>query len=60
MAYAGKSRQDLQEMFIPTIVDTSLPLKESAYAALSLGLSFVGQCNGEVAEAIIQTLLDRS
>lgn len=60
MAYAGRTREDLQEIFIPKIVDTDLSLKESAYAALSLGLSFVGQCNGEVAEAIIQTLMERS
>jgi 26S proteasome regulatory subunit N1 len=60
MAYAGRSRADLQEIFIPKIVDTSLSLKESAYAALSLGLNFVGQCNGEVAEAIIQTLMERA
>ena len=46
MAYAGRARQDLQELFVTKIVDTSLSLKESSYAALSLGLSFVGQCNG--------------
>lgn len=60
MAYAGRARQDLQELFVTKIVDTSLSLKESSYAALSLGLSFVGQCNGEVAEAIIQTLMERA
>ena len=59
MAYAGRSRFDLQEISISKIVDTNLSLKESAYAALSLGLSFVGQCNGDVAEAIVQTLMER-
>jgi|JI9StandDraft_1071089.scaffolds.fasta_scaffold209924_1 26S proteasome regulatory subunit N1 len=59
MAYAGRSRVDLQEISISKIVDTSLSLKESAYTALALGLSFVGQCNGDVAEAIVSTLLDR-
>lgn len=47
-------------MLISKIVDTSIGLKESAYAALSLGLTFVGQCNGDVAEAIVQTLMDRT
>ena len=60
MAYAGRSKADLQEIFLPKIVDTSLSLKQSAYAALSLGLCFVGQCNGDVAEAIVQTLMQRS
>jgi 26S proteasome regulatory subunit N1 len=60
MAYAGRSKTELQETFLSTVVDTSLGLEESAFAALSLGLSFVGQCNEEVAGAIIQTLLERS
>jgi 26S proteasome regulatory subunit N1 len=60
MAYAGRSKNELQETFLSTVVDTSLGLEESAFAALSLGLSFVGQCNEEVAGAIIQTLLERS
>ena len=49
----------MQEIAISKIVDTNLSLKESAYTALALGLSFVGQCNGDVAEAIIQTLMER-
>ena len=60
MAYAGRSSEQLQEIFVTPVVDTSLPLEESAYAALSLGLTFVGQCNEEVAGAIIQTLMERS
>jgi 26S proteasome regulatory subunit N1 len=57
LAYAGRSKTELQELFISTIVDTELPLEESSFAALSLGLTFVGQCNEEVAGAIIQTLM---
>lgn len=60
MAYAGRSKTELQEILITTIVDTNGPLEESAFAALSLGLSFVGQCNDDVANAIIQTLMDRT
>ena len=57
LAYAGRSKTELQELFISTIVDTELSLEESSFAALSLGLTFVGQCNEEVAGAIIQTLM---
>ncbi|CAM6000713.1 unnamed protein product [Sphagnum balticum] len=60
MAYAGRSKESLQEIFISTIVDTTLPLQESAFAALALGLSFVGQCNDEIAGAILQTVMERS
>ena len=59
MAYAGRSKSELQELFVSTIVDTDLTLEESAFAALSLGLTYVGQCNEEVAGAIIQTLMER-
>lgn len=59
MAEAGKSSQDLQDVLVSRVVDTDLSLKESSYSALSLGLTFVGQCNGEVAEAIVQTLMER-
>ena len=60
MAYAGRNRSELQDIFMIPIVDTDVPLEESAFAALSLGLSFVGQCNEEVAGAIVQTLMERS
>lgn len=59
MAYAGRSKAELQDSLTVKVVDTDISLKESAYAALSLGLSFVGQCNGDVAEAIVQTLMER-
>lgn len=41
-------------------VDSSLAVECSAFAALSLGLVFVGSCNQEAAEAILTTLLDRA
>lgn len=60
MAYAGRNKTELQDSFLSTVLDASMTLEESAFAALSLGIIFVGQCNGEVAEAIIQTLMDRT
>ena len=57
MAYAGREKEELQDIFVSTIVDTDVTLEESAFAALSLGLTYVGQCNNDVAGAIIQTLM---
>merc|ERR1719235_931660 len=59
-AYAGHRRDDLLENLTPMIVDTSNTVEVSAMAAVSLGLIFVSSCNDEVAQAIIQTLLERS
>merc|ERR1719379_3383958 len=58
-AYAGSCREDLLENLTPMIVDTACTIECSAMAAVSLGLVFVSSCNDEVAQAILQTLLER-
>lgn len=47
------------ENLTPMIVDTSVAIECSAMAAVSLGLIFVSSCNDEVAQAILQTLIER-
>lgn len=59
LAYAGSQRQDLMEMLVPIVADASLSMHMSGMAAVSLGLMFVGSSNGDVAEAILQTLMER-
>lgn len=58
LAYANTNREDLLELLLPIVEDTSLDMQLSAMAALSLGLAFVGSSNDRVSEAIITTLLD--
>mmetsp|Transcript_7059 Transcript_7059/g.21565 ORF Transcript_7059/g.21565 Transcript_7059/m.21565 type:complete len:879 (-) Transcript_7059:125-2761(-) len=58
-AYAGSCREDLLENLTPMIVDTACTIECSAMAAVSLGLIFVSSCNDEVAQAILQTLIER-
>lgn len=58
-AYAGSCREDLLENLTPMIVDTAFTVECSAMAAVSLGLIFVSSCNDEVAQAILQTLIER-
>ncbi|KAL9005819.1 MAG: hypothetical protein Q9188_001437 [Gyalolechia gomerana] len=58
LACAGTNKEDLLEMLLPIVEDTSLEMQISAMAALSLGLIFVGSGNDRVSEAIITTLLD--
>lgn len=59
IAYAGSARLDLLETLVPLVVDTNLSLELSAMAAHALGLIFVGRCNEEVINAIMQTLMER-
>lgn len=58
LAYAGSNREELLELLLPIVVDTSLEMEISAMAALSLGMIFVGSSNSDVSEAIVQTFLD--
>ncbi|KAI7223194.1 26S proteasome regulatory subunit [Hortaea werneckii] len=58
LAYAGSQKEDLLELLLPYVSDTSVDMQLSAMAALSLGLIFVGSAQSDVSEAIIQTFLD--
>jgi 26S proteasome regulatory subunit N1 len=60
IAYAGAQREDVLEILTPLVIDTSISIESSALAALGLGLLYVGTCNDDVAQAIIQTLMERS
>ncbi|KAL1955154.1 hypothetical protein VTO42DRAFT_8969 [Malbranchea cinnamomea] len=58
LSYAGSCREDLLELLLPIVEDTSLDMQISAMAAVSLGLIFVGSSNHQVSEAIATTLMD--
>jgi len=51
IAYAGSAKESLLEDLIPMVVDTSSN-EICAYAALSLGLIFVGTSDDNVSNAI--------
>jgi hypothetical protein len=44
----------------PILNDAKASLDVIAFAAISLGLVYVGSCNEEIAQAIIFALMDRS
>lgn len=58
-AYAGTNREDLMEHLVPPLVDNGMPVDCSVFAAVSLGLIFVGSKNREVAEYITETIFER-
>jgi 26S proteasome regulatory subunit N1 len=60
LAYAGSARDDVLEVLTPIVIDPSVSLECSALAALGLGMVFVGTCNEDVAQAIAQTLMERT
>ena len=58
LSYAGSNKEELLEVLLPIVSDTSLDMQISAMAALSLGFIFVGSGKSEVSEAIIETFFD--
>jgi 26S proteasome regulatory subunit N1 len=58
LAYAGSDKEDLLELLLPLVGDTSLDMQTSAMAALSLGMIFVGSSNSDVSSAIVETFLN--
>ena len=60
LAYAGSHREDLLAILLPHVADESTSMEIASLAALALGFIFVGSGNGEVAQTILQTLMERA
>lgn len=59
MAYAGSQRRDILEKLLPHVADETNSMEVAAMAALGLGFVFVGSGDGEIASAVLQTLMER-
>ncbi|XP_015887276.3 26S proteasome non-ATPase regulatory subunit 2 homolog A-like [Ziziphus jujuba] len=60
IAYAGSQNETLRHKLSPILNDAKAPLDVIAFAAISLGLIYVGSCNEEVAKEIIFALMNRN
>ncbi|ANQ06529.1 Proteasome 26S regulatory subunit [Plasmodium coatneyi] len=58
-AYAGSGKENLLDVLMPPLVDNGCIIECSVFAAVSLGLVFVGSQNREIAEYIIDTVMER-
>lgn len=59
LAYAGQAREEVLGLLVPILTDSKVALDVAGFAALSLGLVFVGTCNEDAAQAIILALMER-
>jgi 26S proteasome regulatory subunit N1 len=59
IAYAGSARPDVLDTLAP-IVSDSETIVEVSFAVLSIGQTFVGTCNSEVASLVIQKFMEAS
>lgn len=58
LAYAGSQKEEILEVLLPIVSDSSQDMQISAMAALACGISFVGTGNADVSEAIVTLLMD--
>jgi len=58
LAYAGSNNDEMLQLLLPLVADSSLDMQISAMAALSLGLIFVGTAQPDLSETIVSTFLD--
>ncbi|KAG6331642.1 hypothetical protein ID866_7447 [Astraeus odoratus] len=59
LAYAGSHRMDLLQTLLPLVTDENTSMEVVSLSALALGFIFVGSGNGEIINAILQTLMER-
>ena len=54
LAYAGKRREDVGELLTPLLSDSAVSMEVASFAALALGLVFVGSCHEDSINALLQ------
>lgn len=59
IAYAGSENENVLNLLAPIVSDSNYSLEIQSLSALSLGHTFVGTCNGEITDTILQSLLDK-
>lgn len=57
--YAATSRVELLEAISPIILESTNSTKLQAIAALSIGLIFVGTCDDDAAQSMLQVLMEK-
>jgi len=60
LAYAGTARDEILELLSPVIADPEVDIDLFSLAALALGFVFVGTGKADIADTILQGMLDRS
>ena len=60
LAYAGKRREEVAELLSPLLGDPAVSMEVAAFAALALGLVFVGSCHEDCINAMLQACLRRA
>lgn len=60
LAYAGSGREDVSALLLGALVDPKSTQEVVALTAVALGQIHVGTCNGDVSEALVTLLEEKS
>lgn len=60
IAYAGRSKEEVAELLLPSVMDSEATMEAAGLSALAVALSFAGTAFGDAVEAILQALMMRS
>lgn len=60
LAYAGSNREDVIELLLPVLSDSTSTMEVIGQTALALGMVAIASCHGEVTSTILQTMMDKS
>lgn len=60
MAYAGARKEEVKDLLSETIANTDVSIAESSFAALTLGLIYVGTCDEDISSYMLQRLMETS
>lgn len=56
--YAGSAREDILEVVGPMIYDGDNSIELASVAALVTGIIYIGSCNGDAADTIVQAIME--
>lgn len=59
IAYSGSQNSSILDLLTPMVSDPNYSLEVQSLSALALGHVFVGTCNGEITDTILQALLEK-
>ena len=59
IAYAGSENENVLNLLTTIVNDPVYSIEIQSLAALSLGHTFVGTCNGDITDTILQSLLEK-
>ncbi|TID30682.1 hypothetical protein CANINC_000598 [Pichia inconspicua] len=59
IAYAGSENENVLNLLSPIVSDSEYTLEIQSLSALALGHTYVGTCNGEITDTILQSLLEK-